>query len=64
MNGSKRSYTIPKTNTSRHSRKLDDVFSGKGKTDGKLLDTDLAGLPLIKQCDNARLLEKYSASKY
>lgn len=30
----------------------------------KILDSDFTNIPLIKQCDNSRLLPKYTASKY
>ncbi|CAG9855153.1 unnamed protein product [Phyllotreta striolata] len=35
--------------------------SGRHKIDGKILEPDVSSIPLIKQCDNPRLLPKYTS---
>ncbi|KAJ8955319.1 hypothetical protein NQ318_003412 [Aromia moschata] len=61
MNGPKRSYTIPKSNLGRYNGKLKDILtSSRHKSEGKVIEPDVANIPLIKQTDNARLLPKYT----
>ncbi|KAJ8928529.1 hypothetical protein NQ314_018905 [Rhamnusium bicolor] len=62
MNGTKRSYTISKSNVSRNNSKLKDILSSsRHKSEGKRIEPQLANIPIIKQIDNARLLPKYTA---
>ncbi|KAG5883742.1 hypothetical protein JTB14_008584 [Gonioctena quinquepunctata] len=61
MHLQKRTYAIPKNNA-RYNGKLKDILtiSSRHKSEGKVIEPDLANIPLIRQSDNARLLLKYT----
>lgn len=66
MNASKRLYSIPKNGMGegKHNGKQKDINSySRQKSEGKLIETDLTNIPIIKQSDNARLLPKYTGKQ-
>lgn len=66
MNASKRLCTIPKNNVGegKHYGKQKDIHcSPRLKSEGKLIETDLTNIPIIKQSDNARLLPKFTSKR-
>ncbi|KAJ8923560.1 hypothetical protein NQ315_010139 [Exocentrus adspersus] len=64
MNGVKRSHLPTKANSLKHTGKLKEpVSSSRHKSEGKLIETDLTNIPIIRQVDTPRLLPKYTAAK-